>query len=327
MHRLKSLPVLLAVSVFLFGACAQSNKKKIGVSVATMQESVYGFMKKAMMDNKDKDNVKIIWLSADNMESNQVSNVEDLITQKIDCLVLHSVNTAAASELVKKARAAGIPVVAMDRLPVGAAVDCYVTADSFKVGQIQAQYLADKIGGKGNVVICQGEAGNSVAREITNGNLSVLRKYPGIKVVVNQTHKSWARDLALATVENALTKYKNDIAGVLCNNSGMAMGASQAVIAQKLTGKVIVVGSDADKDACEAIVKGTLSADVDKMPYELGLQSYKTALSLINKQKIERDAVIDNNGIKVSVKFTPVKLITAENISEMKYRWPNLPAK
>ncbi|MFH1368041.1 MAG: substrate-binding domain-containing protein [Elusimicrobiota bacterium] len=312
------------VCAFFFGACAQSNKKKIGVSVATMQESVYTFMKKAMMDNKDKDNIKIIWLSADNMETNQVSNIEDLITQKIDCLILHSVNTAAATELVKKAKAAGIPVVAMDRLPVGSQVDCYVTADSFKVGQIQAKYLAEKIGGKGNVVICQGEAGNSVAREITNGNLSVLKKYPGINIVVNQMHKSWARDLAMATVENALTKYKNNIAGVLCNNSGMAMGAAQAVIAQNLVGKVVVVGSDADKDACEAIVKGTLSADVDKMPYELGLQSYKTAVALINKEKIAADKTVSNQGARVKVKFTPVKLITKENISEMKYRWSGL---
>lgn len=322
----KAAITCLAVSM-LFSGCSQSDKKKIGVSVATMQESVYGFMKQAMIDNKDKDNIKIIWLSADNMESNQVSNVEDLITQKIDCLVLHSVNTSAAAELVKKAKAAGIPVVAMDRLPVASAVDCYVTADSFKVGQIQAEYLAKQLGGKGNVIICQGEAGNSVAREITAGNLSVLKKYPGINIVSNQTHKSWARDLAMATVENALTKYKNNISGVLCNNSGMAMGAAQAVIAQDLVGKVIVVGSDADKDACEAIVKGTLSADVDKMPYELGLESYKTALSLINKQDIKADKTVDNQGVKVKVKFTPVKLITKENIGDMKYRWPSLSSK
>lgn len=324
MKHVKVVVAVCLASVLLLAGCAQSNKKKIGVSVATMQESVYGFMKKAMMDNKDKDNIKVIWLSADNMEANQVSNIEDLITQNIDCLILHSVNTSAATELVKKARAAGIPVVAMDRLPVASKVDCYVTADSFKVGQIQAEYLAKTINGKGNVIICQGEAGNSVAREITAGNLSVLKKYPGINIVSNQTHKSWARDLAMATVENALTKHKNNIAGVLCNNSGMAMGAAQAVIAQNLVGKVVVVGSDADKDACEAIVKGTLSADVDKMPYELGLQSYKTALALINKQEIESDKTVDNQGVKVKVKFTPVKLITKENIGDVKYRWPGI---
>ena len=327
MRYFKALLAVSFVFVFLIAGCSKSNKKIIGVSVATMQESVYGFMQKAMMDNKDKDNVKIIWLSADNTEANQVSNIEDLITQKIDCLILHSVNTAAATDLVKKAKAAGIPVVAMDRLPVAAQVDCYVTANSFKVGQIQAEYLAKTIGGKGNVIICQGEAGNSVAREITDGNLSVLKKYPGINIVSNQTHKSWARDLAMATVENALTKYKNNIAGVLCNNSGMAMGAAQAVIAQNLVGKVVVVGSDADKDACEAILKGTLSADVDKMPYELGLQSYKTALALINKQDIASDTTVDNQGVKVSVKFTPVKLITKDNIADMNYRWPTLASK
>jgi len=316
--------VSLLFCFLIFTQCAPKSKLKIGVSVATMQESVYSFMKDAIFKQAKKDNVKVVWLSANNNEANQAANIEDLLTQKVNSVIIHPVNSAASGILVHKIKKAGIPVIAMDRLPQNAPVDIYVTANSYKVGQIQAEFLAKKIGYKGNVIILQGEAGNDVAREITRGNLDVLKKYPGIKIVVNQMHKNWARELAMATTEDALTRYKNNIAGILANNSGMAMGAVQALKAQGLIGKVVCIGSDADFDACQSIINGELTADVDKKPIELGLESYKAALKLIRKEKVSCSSQILNGKYQVKVKLIDVELITKENVKEMRYRWPNL---
>ncbi len=316
--------VIFLLILFFFVQCAPKSEFKIGVSIATMQESVYTFMKEAILKQAEKDNVKVIWLSANNNEADQASNIEDLLTQKVNAVIIHSVNSVASGILVHKMKKEGIPVVALDRLPQNAPVDVYVTADSFKVGQIQAEFLAKKINNKGNVIILQGEAGNDVAREITRGNLDVLKKYSGIKIVVNQMHKSWARDLAMATIEDALTRYKNNIAGILANNSGMAMGAVQALKAQGLTGKIVCIGSDADFDACKSIMEEELTADVDKKPVELGLGSYRTALQLIKKEKLDCSSEIANGKFKVKVKLIDVDLITKDNVKKMKYRWPNL---
>ncbi|GAW30092.1 MULTISPECIES: substrate-binding domain-containing protein [unclassified Carboxydocella] len=302
----------------------EKKKIKIGVSVATMQEAVYTFMKKAMEDNAAANNAEIIWTSADNKEEKQLSDVESLLSQGIDVLILHAVNTGAAASLVAKAEAAGVPVVAMDRLPENAKVALYVTADSKQVGRIQAQYLAEQLGGKGNVIILEGEAGNGVARDITAGNKEVLAKYPDIKVVVDQAHKGWARDLAMNTVETALTQYNNNIQGILANNSGMAMGAVQALKNKGLAGKVVTIGSDADEDACKAIKAGELSADVDKKPYELGKASFLAAVELAQKKTPASDTTIKNGDFEVPVKLTPVELIKKDNVDTMKYRWPNL---
>ncbi len=321
------------VFVFLFGiiltvnqsyAEVKKSKIKVGVSVATMKEAVYSFMKKAMTDNKDKYGAEIYWVAANNDEMAQVANVEDLLAQGIDVLILHSVNTVAAGSLVEKARKEGVPVVSMDRLPTNANVNCHVTANSFLVGQLQAKYVAERLGGKGNVVILEGEAGNDVAREITAGNKDTLKNYSGIKIVVDQTHKAWSRDLAMATTENALTNYKNDIQGILANNSGMIMGAVQALLAEGVKNKIVTVGSDADKDSCQAIIDGTNDADVDKMPYQLGLISFETAVSIAKKEKIETDTTVQNGKYKVPVKLTQVRLITKDNVKEMKDRWPDL---
>ncbi len=327
MKHVKAIAVLLALSVLAVNTsyAAGANKKiKVGVSVATMKEAVYSFMKKAMMDNKDKYNAEIYWVAANNDEMAQLANVEDLLAQGIDVLILHPVNTVAAGSLVEKARKENVPVISMDRLPVNANVNCHVTANSFLVGQTQAKYLAEKLNGKGNVVILEGESGNDVAKEITAGNKDILKNYPGMKIVVDQTHKSWSRDLAMATTENALTNYKNDIQGVSANNSGMIMGAVQAILAEGLKGKIITVGSDADKDSCQAIIDGTNSADVDKEPYQLGLITFETAVKVARGEKVETDTTVQNGKYKVPVKFTPVRLVTKENVKDMKDRWPDL---
>ena len=107
MKFIRTTGIFLLIGLFLFTsnfsyAWGKKSKVKIGVSVATMKEAVYSFMKKAMMDNKDKYDVEVYWVSSNNNEMTQVGNVEDLLAQGIDVLILHSVNTTAASGLVKK---------------------------------------------------------------------------------------------------------------------------------------------------------------------------------------------------------------------------------
>lgn len=287
-----------------------------------MQENVYSFMRRAMLEKSAADGADIIWVSAENSEAKQKSDVEGLIAQGVDVLVLHAVNTATAGDLVREAAAAGIPVIAMDRLPVGASVRLYVTADNRRAGQLQAQYLADKLGGKGAVVLLEGEAGNSVAQDITAGNLDVLEKYPDIKVVVRRAHKNWARDLARLTTQDAFVKYGDGISGILANNSGMAMGALEAVESRHSPSPPAVIGADADRDACEALAAGRLSADVDKMPTEIARATYEAAQRLARNERVAGDASVDNAGTLVDVKLVPVRLITRDNVKPvMEYRW------
>lgn len=306
-------------------------KLKIGVSVATSQEAVYKFMEKAMRDNEQKDGVEVKWVSANNDANKQVADVENLIAEKVDVLILHAVNTGTAKNIVKKAQDANIPVIAMDRLPDDAKVTAYVTADSFKVGQTQAEFIVKQINNKGNVVILEGEAGNSVAKAITAGNKDVLSKYPDVKIIADQPHQGWARDKAMATVENLLAKGEK-IDAILANNSGMAMGAVQALKAKGLIDKVTVIGSDADKDASQSILKGELRADIDKKPYELGLGAYKIAVAVAKKQDWKTAVAglgklsTQENGSagQVDVLLTPIKLITKDNVRDMEERWGKL---
>lgn len=301
---------------------AAAQKIKVGVSIATMQEAVYTFMKTAIEKEAKNDGVDIVWVSADNNEQKQLNDVQNLLSQKVNALILHSVNTGAAANLVAQAKSSNVPVIAMDRLPEGTKdVALYVTADSKKVGQTQAEFVAKQLNGKGKVVILQGEAGNGVARDITAGNKEVLAKYPDIKIVADQAHQSWSGELAMNTVTNVLTKEKNDVQAVLSNNTGMAMGAVQALRQAGLGGKVVVVGSDADLNGLQSIIDGDgETADIDKKPVDLGLAAYKSAVAAAKGEKLKGDTEVGG----IQVKLTPIELINKDNVNTMTYRFPEL---
>jgi len=182
---------------------------------------------------------------------------------------------------------------------------------------LQAQEALKAMGGKGNVVILSGEAGHSVADEITRGNLSVFKNAPGVKVVVQQSHPGWSTAAALATVENALTRYHNKIDAVLANNDGMALGAVKALQEQKLTGKVFVAGADADLTAVQNVVHGRQTMTVLKGIKPLAEAAAAAAVKLARKEPVEFTQRLANGSMEVPVLNTPVEKVLKDSVKDV----------
>ena len=222
-------------------------KVKIGFILSTMQEERYQRDKEVFTKVVEQLGGEVVFASCNNNEQTQAAQVDNLLSQGVKALVIQPVNGDTASGLVKQAKEDGVAVVDYDRLIKNAKIDYYVTEDSEHVGELQAQAAVDYTHGKGNYVLLMGQAGHSVAEARTRGVLKVLARYPGIKLVVKQYHHGWSPNLAMATMENTLTKYHNDIQAVIANNSGIAHGAIQALVEQKLTGKVFVAGAESKR--------------------------------------------------------------------------------
>jgi len=295
---------------------------KIGLLQKHLRESVFVFQRDVILQQAEKDGNEVITLSSDTQEMTEIRNVEDLITRGIDVLIFSPV--AKGTTVVEKCEEEGIPVVALDMLPYDVNLALYVTGFSFRVGQLQAEYVAKEIGYKGNVIILQGGPGHNVAMEITAGYYDVFNKYPDIKVLVDKTHNLWDERLAMQTVEDAITRYGNKINAVLANNSAMAMGAVAALKAAGLEKKVITTGADANLAACKGIIAGDHDMDVDKRPIEMAIQSYRPAAKIAKGEPVEADMVIKNGTKWVPTKYVEPEAITIENVREMTYRWPEL---
>lgn len=324
MARLQKIGLFVAFfSLAVLPSCTkqssqtQTNLEKpvrIGFVLATVNEERYAKDRGYFTDFAKAQGAEVEFVSCDNKVDLQTAKVETLLSKKIDVLVLQPVNGEAASSIVNLAKKDGVPVIAYDRIIKNADIDLYVTQDSFQVGVLQAEAALEATKGKGNFVILMGEAGHSVADEITRGNLSVLEKHPEVKVVVKQNHAGWSTALALATVENALTRYKNKIHAVLANNDGMALGAIQAIEEQKLGGKIFVAGADADLAAVKDILRGRQSMTVLKGIKPLAEAAVTAAIAIAKKQPVASDTT-KNNGLKeVAVVNTPVFKVVKDNV-------------
>lgn len=306
---------LILLSAFPTSVLA-AGPMKIGFVLSTLQEERYQKDLKFFSDQAKKLGFEAIVVSADNNPQTQTAKVENLLSQNVKALVIQPVNSQAAANLVRTAHQDKIPVVAYDRMIADAPVDFYVTQDSFKVGVLQAEAAVKATGGKGNYVLLMGQAGHSVANEITAGVESVLKKYPDIKVVMKKNHEAWSGSLAMATVENALTQNKNNIQAILANNSGMAHGAVQALNEQKLTGKVFVAGADADLASIKDIMNGKQQFEVLKDIAPLAETAASVAFQLAKGEKPAPTQVIASGTYKVPSIATPVYGITKENVEE-----------
>tara|TARA_R110002072_G_scaffold64203_2_gene159198 strand:- start:38656 stop:39654 length:999 start_codon:yes stop_codon:yes gene_type:complete len=317
MKLMKSVAILLCTLIISSNSFA---KVKIGFLLSTLQEERYLKDKKYFEDEAKKLGAEVIFYSADNSERTQVKKMENLLTKGVDVVVVQPVNSDAASTLVEIAKEDDIPVIAYDRIINNADLDYYVTQDSKKVGQLQAAAAAKAINGKGNVVILSGQSGHSVANAITEGATEELKKHKGINIVVQKNHDAWSPSLAMATTENALSKYNGKIDAVLANNSGMANGAVQAIAGfdKKLIGKVFVAGADADLASIKNIVKGSQQFEVFKDFKILAETSARVAFNVASKKAIGFEMTKSYNGKKdVSVINTPVFPVTKDTIQEI----------
>ena len=154
----------------------------------------------------------------------QLGQVENFVAQGVDAIIIIPANTDAADPMTKAAQDAGIPLVYVNRipsnLPEGVA---YVGSDSIQAGMMQAEWIADKLGGKGNVVIMNGDLAQEAAQKRTEGEKQVFAKFPDIKIIKEDT-ASWSRDQGLALMENWLSTGEQ-IDAVASNNDEMAIGA------------------------------------------------------------------------------------------------------
>ena len=139
-------------------------KSKNRVYLEYHAEERYQRDKKVFEETVKKLGGSVVFASCNNSEQSQAAEVDNLLSQGVKVLVVQPVNGDTASAFVKQAKQDGVPIVDYDRFIKNAPIDAYITEDSFKVGQLQAEAAVKFTHGKGNYVILMGQAGHSVAK-------------------------------------------------------------------------------------------------------------------------------------------------------------------
>jgi ribose transport system substrate-binding protein len=239
---------------------------KIGFSVSTQVNPFYKAMADGVRDEAKAQGMEATILNAEDKLEKQIADVEDLIQKKVDVIIINATHDGAAAVL-NKAAEAGIPVVTLQRGVPGAKVTSHIGTDNVVIGREGAEWVAKALGGKGNVVVMEGIPGAASSEDRKKGSAEVWPKYPGIKIVAQQSGK-YDRAVSLGVMENIL-QAQPQIDAVFCFNDEMAMGVLAAVKASKRTG-IKITGMDANKDAREAVSRGELAMTIALPPYNIG---------------------------------------------------------
>lgn len=300
------------------GAPAERGRRPlvIGLSFDTLKEERWQRDRAVFIARSQELGARVIDLSANSNDTQQVRDVESLLTSRVAVLVIVAHNGAAMAKAVGLAHAAGIPVVAYDRLIPDCDLDFYITFDAVKVGAVQAQYLVDHLPtpGRGRIVRMHGAKTDHNAHLVKKGQDQVLAPLLASGALV-VTHEDWVDEWkpenAKRIVNAALARGQSAdsataIAGILAPNDGTAGGAAQALSEEGLAGKVVLTGQDAELAACQRILAGTQTMTVYKPLAKLASRAAEIAVALATGKPVVARAEIDNGKVLVPAIFIDV---------------------
>jgi len=276
------------------GAAAQTGsgpKYRIGAATQGLSHEFIKALVEAMQEKADELNVELIVMDSQDKIEEQLNQVDNLVSQKVDAVILNAVDFVGSSPAVDKVKEAGIPLVEAITFTQNENYDVFVGTDPEQSGIMMGEILAELLDGKGNVALLQGQIGHSA--EITRGNgmkISLLDKYPDVKLITQQT-ANWNRDEAMSITEDWLQRFP-EINAIAAQNDEMAMGALQAVEAAGRT-DIFVVGIDGIPDAMKAVKEGRLAATVLDNVTEEGKRAVEVAVGLIEGEKFEKKELVD----------------------------------
>jgi len=285
---------------------------RIGFSMDTLKEERWHRDRDLLVRRAGELGAEVLVQAANGNDALQNAQAENMLTQGVDVLLVAPHNGKTAAVIVAAAHRAGVPVIAYDRLINDADVDLYVSFDNERVGQMQAEYLVERRP-KGNYVVIGGAPTDNNAHLYHQGQMKVLAPYVArgdVRVVADQWARDWLAVEALKIMENALTASSNRVDAVVAANDGVAGGAIQALAEQKLAGKTLVSGQDAELSACQRIAAGTQSMTVYKPIRLLAAKAAEVAVKLARKEPLgETTRGLPNGKIDVpSILLAPVSV-------------------
>lgn len=295
------LACALSAATFAITGGAQAKDLTIGLAVANLQADFFNQIKQSVEAEGKAKGVKVITVDAQGNSSTQVSQIEDLITRQIDVLIYIPAGATAAGVPVKAAKAAGIPVIAVDRNAPDAPGDTFIASDSVAGAKALAEYVGKVTQGKGRVAILQGQIGTTPENDRAKGFNEGLKAFPDLKVVAQQPAE-WAQDKGFAVAQDMLQRDPN-ITVFFGRADAMALGAAQAVKVGNLDHPVTIVGFDGDTAALKAVSSGVLQATMTQQTQAMGRLAVASAIDFKAGKTVPKEQLL------------PAVLTTKDNVA------------
>jgi D-xylose transport system substrate-binding protein len=304
-------------------AAKKGDDIKVGLLLPENQTARYEKFDKPMIEKKVKELTnnkgEVVYANAKQDASLQNQQVDTMVTNKVDVLIVDAVDYKAIAGSVKKAKEAGIKVVAFDRLAEGP-IDAYTSFDNVTVGKTQGDALLEALGDKakdGQIVMMNGSSTDPNAAQFKEGAHSALDGK--VKVGREYDTKEWKPENANANMEGAISALgKDKIVGVYSANDGMAGGIITALKAAGIS-DIPVTGQDAELAGVQRIVTGEQYMSVFKSYPKEAEVAAEMAVKLAKGESLDsiaNDKVDSASAKGIPAVIVPVVSLTKDNIKE-----------
>jgi ABC-type sugar transport system substrate-binding protein len=297
----------------LADSVSAADKKVVGATLLSLQYPFLVTLDEAMKAEATKGGIDLVSLDPRQSVATELDQIENLITKKVDLIIMIPIDQKTSQAAAKLINKAGIPLVQLntkftdDFTTNGGKFVTYVGSDDTDAGKIEGQYLLDTLPEGGNVIYLVGQYGGASTERRKAGFYSVIKDHPNLKVVTElQEHGSRAE--AKTITENLLQKYpKGQVQALVAQNDEAALGASSAIQAADRLGEFkVLIGVDGSKPALDAVGAGTLTATVFQDAVGQGTQAMVVANKILAGETVDPQYVI------------PFKLVTKDNVSSFK---------
>jgi ABC-type sugar transport system substrate-binding protein len=265
------------------GKAEQSEAKKLGVTIHVVSGNVNG-------------SISI---------SQQVAEVEQFISRKVNMILVTPSDPSAIVPVIKKANAAGIPVMAVNtEVGPGAKVITFVGDNDYQYGVDEGKLVAQALHGKGNVALLLGVLGDSPEVLRTEGIKATLKQYPGIHIVTSLVD-NWVNSTNIADVQDLMTKYHgNSLNAVVAEGPEMYAGAEYARSHGERSW--VFIAGDYSTEVKAAIESGDVFGTVDQSPETEGVLAVQFAVDWLTGKKAL---------VKTPADYIPLPLVTRANVA------------
>ena len=294
----KIMVIFLAVCILNGLTSAQQNPKEFTIAVIP-KGATHTFWKSihagALMAAHELGNVNVIWksgLKEDDRDS-QIKVLEDMITLKVDGIVLAPLDDIALRPYVNEATINNIPVVIIDSDLKSDKYISFIATDNYLGGRKAADLLAKMIGEKGRVIMLRYAEGSASTMQRERGFLDAIRKYTNIVLVSTNQFGGATAETAYKASENLIAPLKTadgrlSVDGIFCCNESTTFGMLRALQDSKLAGKVKFVGFDSSRMLVNALENGEIHGLILQDPFKMGYLGVKTIYAFLNGQQVQK---------------------------------------
>jgi len=304
----------------------QPRELRVAWSMGTMCVQAYEEMHRAAHVAARDEGIDLVWTNARDDLMKQAADMDRLLALQPDVILIHPVDTTQAETLFTQARDAHVPALCFQRPARTDAFDAFIGADTYNVGRMQVDFVAAQLGGRGNLVVIEGDPYNDNARNITQGVLDTVAHYPNLRVLVDQPARHWSPEAAHKIAAEALSRHGEEIHAFVVANDAMAGGVAEALLAHGLAGSIVLVGADGDETCLQRIRQGVQHGTAFQSPIDLAEVALSFASSAatgtLSLGTLPLRSIFHNPpGPMVRVRDVPYLFVSRDNLFILERYW------